>query len=177
PAPARGRGPVRAASVLAFILEGHLELGAEGFDLALFDHQILLENLRHPEVPQTEGGALDRGFRRLLPGIAARADQLDHFINALRHLFLPRRRLRRARRTRPARPPQIARSRTCRARGGAELAGRTPARSSRDLASHAGTRARAANMRASNRPSSGAMSSGRMPSKGSARSTHRVAKP
>ena len=54
-------------SVLAFVLEGDFEPGAIGFDLALFDHQILLDDLGHAQVPQALGGALDGGRGRLLP--------------------------------------------------------------------------------------------------------------
>jgi len=88
PRPARSSSP--SSSVFAFVLEGHFELGAIGFDLALFDHQILLDDLGHAKVPQALRCALDGSRGGLLPGFRACAHQFDHFVNTLGHRILPR---------------------------------------------------------------------------------------
>src|SRR6185437_1395484 len=85
---ARRKRP-RQRSVLALVLERDLELGPIGFDLALLDHQILLDDLGDSQIPEARRGALDRGLGGLLPGLRARADQFDHFVNALGHRTLP----------------------------------------------------------------------------------------
>ena len=59
-------GEGERASVLSFVLEGNLELGAEGFDLSLFDHEVLLDDLGYAQVPQAHSRALDRGLGGLL---------------------------------------------------------------------------------------------------------------
>ena len=48
------------------VLEGNLELHAVGFDLAVLDHNIVLDDLGHPQVLRLLGGALNRSLRRVL---------------------------------------------------------------------------------------------------------------
>src|SRR5271166_3641811 len=78
------------ASVFALVLERDLELGAIGLDLAVVDHQILLDDLGDAQVPEAQRGALDCSPGGPLPRFLARADQLDHFINGVGHTFLLR---------------------------------------------------------------------------------------
>src|SRR5271166_3012776 len=77
-------------SVLALVLERDLELGAIGLDLAVVDHQILLDDFGDAQVPEAQGGALDRRPGSPLPRFLARADQLNHLINSVGHTFLLR---------------------------------------------------------------------------------------
>ena len=54
-----GHGASRAAqSAAAFVLEGELQLGAVGRDLAFFDDQVLLEDLGDAQVAQRLGGPI-----------------------------------------------------------------------------------------------------------------------
>src|SRR5690348_5528503 len=78
-----------ARSVLAFVFEGEFQLGAVGRDLAALHDDILLDDFGDPQVAQRLTGPLDRRLRRLLPGVTAGADQLDHFVDALGHGNLP----------------------------------------------------------------------------------------
>jgi hypothetical protein len=59
--------PARFVSVLFFVLEGDLDLGAEGFDPAAFNHHVLLDHLGHTQIPEALGGALDGRLCGLLP--------------------------------------------------------------------------------------------------------------
>src|SRR5215207_10513107 len=86
----RSRTTSALASAAAFVLEGELQLGAVGRDLALLDDQVLLEDLGDAQVAQRFGGAIDRRLCRQLPGLAAGADELDHLVDAVRHGYLPR---------------------------------------------------------------------------------------
>ena len=51
----------------AFELERHLELGPVGLDLALFDHEILLEDFGDAQIAQRFAGALDGDLGGLFP--------------------------------------------------------------------------------------------------------------
>src|SRR5678816_3241290 len=73
-------------SVTAFIFEGDCELGAVGLDLAVFaEDEVLRNDLRHAQIAQMLAGELDRVLGGLLPGFWAGADDLDHFVDTLRH--------------------------------------------------------------------------------------------
>jgi hypothetical protein len=50
---------------MPFIFEGDLDLGAIGLDLAVRDHQVLLDHLGHAQIPQVRCRALDRGLGSL----------------------------------------------------------------------------------------------------------------
>ena len=63
----RPRSPRRLRSAAAFVLEGELQLGAIGRDLALFDDEVLLDDLGDAQVAQ--------GFRRALHGNACGLSQ------------------------------------------------------------------------------------------------------
>ena len=75
--------------VMALILEGDFDLGPVGFHLAVGDDEVLLEDLRHAQVAQGFGSALDRRLGGLLPGFRAGADQFDDFVHTLRHNLPP----------------------------------------------------------------------------------------
>src|SRR5688572_32972805 len=77
-------------SAAAFVLEGELQLGAVGRDLALLDDQVLLEDLGDAQVAQRLGRPVHRRLCRQLPGLAAGAYELDHLVDAVRHGYLPR---------------------------------------------------------------------------------------
>src|SRR5581483_671236 len=89
---ASGRAPsLLCRSARSFVLERDLELGAVGLDRAVGDDEILRHDPRHAEIAQVLPGQLDRVLGRLFPGFRARADNLDHLVDALRHvLLLPR---------------------------------------------------------------------------------------
>src|ERR1700742_4507306 len=73
-----------------FELEGHVELGAIGLDLALgVELHVELDDFRDAEIAQRLRGALDRDGRGLLPGSLAGADQFDDLVDAVRHDVLP----------------------------------------------------------------------------------------
>src|SRR5262245_59371571 len=74
-----------AAGLLAFVLEGDLDLGPVRDRLAVFDLQVELLDLRDAEIAERAPGAQDRGGCRLLPRLRAGADQLDDFVHALGH--------------------------------------------------------------------------------------------
>src|SRR3990167_2880102 len=84
-----GCAPLAKNSAAAAIFEGELHLGAIGGDLALFDDEILLDDLGDAQVTQRLRRPLDRHLGRLLPGFAAGADQLDDLVDAIDHLSLP----------------------------------------------------------------------------------------
>src|SRR5215203_5290822 len=86
----RSRTTSALASAAAFVLEGELQLGAVGRDLALLDDQVLLEDLGDAQVAQRLGRPIHRRLRRQLPGLAAGAYELDHLVDAVRHGYLPR---------------------------------------------------------------------------------------
>src|SRR5918994_2425362 len=67
------------------VLERDLEPGAVGPDPAVLDLQVELDDLGDPEVPEGLGRRLDRGRRRLLPGLGARPDELGDPIDAVGH--------------------------------------------------------------------------------------------
>src|SRR4051794_12972523 len=76
------------AALLVF--ERHLQLGAEQLDLAVLELHVLRRDLSDAEVAEGLRRALDRGPRRLLPRLAARADKLDDFVDAVGgHALLP----------------------------------------------------------------------------------------
>src|SRR5918994_2584641 len=86
----RSRTTAALASAAAFVLEGELQLGAVGRDLALLDDQVLLDDLGDAQVAQRLGRAIDRRLCRQLPGLGAGAYKLDDFVDAVRHGYLPR---------------------------------------------------------------------------------------
>src|SRR4029453_10817618 len=86
----RSRTTSPLASAAAFILEGELQLGAEGRDLALLDDQVLLDDLGDTQVAQRLGRPIHRRRCRLFPGIGAGAYELDHLVDAVGHGYLPR---------------------------------------------------------------------------------------
>src|ERR1044072_7981057 len=77
-------------SAAACVLEGELQLGAEGRDLAFFDDQVLLDDFGDAQVAQRLGRPIHRRRCRLLPGFAAGAYELDDFVDAVGHGYLPR---------------------------------------------------------------------------------------
>src|ERR671912_1241892 len=66
----RSRTTSALASAAAFVLEGELQLGAVGRDLAFFDDQVLLDDLGDTQVAQRLCGPIDRRLGRQLPGLA-----------------------------------------------------------------------------------------------------------
>src|SRR5215207_11670283 len=78
-------------SVAAFLVfERHLQLGAEQLDLAVLELHVLRRDLGDAQVAERLRRALDRGPRRLLPRLTARADKLDDFVDAVcGHALLP----------------------------------------------------------------------------------------
>src|SRR5687768_13199816 len=79
----RSRTTSALASAAAFVLEGELQLGAIGRDLALLDDQVLLDDLGDTQVAQRLGGPIDCRLCRQLPGLAAGAYELDHLVDAV----------------------------------------------------------------------------------------------
>src|SRR5215216_4685199 len=83
-----GSGGASVATLLVF--ERHLELGSEQLDLAVFELHVLRRDLGDAQVAERLRRALDGGPRRLLPRLAARADELDDFVDAVGgHALLP----------------------------------------------------------------------------------------
>src|SRR3954451_2698962 len=78
-------------SVAALLeLERHFQLGAEQLDLAVLELHVLRRDLGDAQVAERLRRALDGGARRLLPRLAARADELDDFVDAVGgHALLP----------------------------------------------------------------------------------------
>src|SRR5436305_1010266 len=71
---------------LGFELERDLELRAVRLDLAVLDLHVELRDLGNAEIAQRLAGAGHRGCGCLLPRFAARADQLDDFVDAFAHV-------------------------------------------------------------------------------------------
>jgi orotate phosphoribosyltransferase len=72
--------------VAALIFEGHTELGSVRLDLArAADDEVLRQDLGDPQLPQMLAGELDRVLGGLFPRFRAGADDLDDFVDALRH--------------------------------------------------------------------------------------------
>lgn len=69
------------------MLERQTDLRAELGDGPAFDYDILFDDFSHAEIAQGLGGLGNRGTGRVLPGLAAGADQLNHVIYAA-HLSL-----------------------------------------------------------------------------------------
>src|SRR5215218_434932 len=83
-----GSGGASVATLLVF--ERHLELGSEQLDLAVFELHVLRRDLGDAQVAERLRRALDGGPRRLLPRLAARADEFDDFVDAVGHALLPK---------------------------------------------------------------------------------------
>src|SRR5258707_4670833 len=73
-APARGAADL--GSVLGFVLEGELELGAIGDRPALVQVNVLLDDLGHPQIAEGPGGSPDRLRCCVFPLSAACSDDL-----------------------------------------------------------------------------------------------------
>src|SRR4051812_44990087 len=87
-APVRRLGQRSVAALLE--LERHLQLGPEQLDLAVLELHVLRRDLGDAQVAERLRRALDGGPRRLLPRLAARADELDDFVDAIGgHALLP----------------------------------------------------------------------------------------
>src|SRR4051794_26716072 len=87
-APVRRLGQRSVAALLE--LERHLQLGPEQLDLAVLELHVLRRDLGDAQVAERLRRALDGGPRRLLPRLAARADELDDFVDAVGgHALLP----------------------------------------------------------------------------------------
>lgn len=71
------------------ILERQADLHPEEVGLALFDHHVLLDHFRDPEVLQGLGSRFYGILRCRLPGIGTRSHQLDDLVNAVRHRHSP----------------------------------------------------------------------------------------
>src|SRR4051812_18706517 len=86
------QGERRALFLLAaarIVFERDLELGAERFDLAVLDDEILLDHFGDAEIAETPRRELDRGSRGFFPGLLAGPDQLQDLIDAVCHCCLP----------------------------------------------------------------------------------------
>jgi hypothetical protein len=59
--------PADLGSVVGFVLEGELELGAIGDHSALVQVNVLLDNLSHPQIAERPGGGPDRLRCRVFP--------------------------------------------------------------------------------------------------------------
>src|SRR5215207_483016 len=76
------------AALLVF--ERHLQLGAEQLDLTVLELHVLRRDLGDTQVAERLRRTLDGGPRRLLPRLAARADELDDLVDAVGgHALLP----------------------------------------------------------------------------------------
>src|SRR4030095_3503351 len=84
---ARSRGaktwPSRRAGWLGrvLVLEGQPQLGPED-DVAVLDTQVLRHHLGDAQVTQGLAGGVHRGDRGVLPGLGARADDVDDPVHA-----------------------------------------------------------------------------------------------
>src|ERR1700683_5370300 len=80
--PAGRRGAADLGSVLGFVLEGELELGAIGDRPVLVQVNVLLDDLGYPQIAERPGGCPDRLCRRVFPRSAACPDDLGHPVHA-----------------------------------------------------------------------------------------------
>src|SRR5918995_5112587 len=74
---------------VALVLERDFDLAPIQLDLPLVKDHVHLHDLRHAELAQVLGGALNRDRRGLLPRLVASADQLDDFVRATGHWHSP----------------------------------------------------------------------------------------
>ena len=73
--------------LVALKLEGDLQLRAVTLDFPIVQDHVELGNLGYAKIAQTFRRALDRCRRGLFPALRAGTDQLDHLVNAFRHLI------------------------------------------------------------------------------------------
>jgi hypothetical protein len=83
-------GPLHAAPSAASvrILEGHAQLRAEGFDLAILDYEVLVDNFGDAQITQRLARAFDRGLGRIFPGLFTGADDFNDLVDAFGHCTL-----------------------------------------------------------------------------------------
>src|SRR4051812_19190441 len=75
----------RTSPLVALVLERDLELDPVALDLAILQHHVQIRHLGDAEVTQCSRGLFHRDRGRLLPGLAARANQLDNLVDAVSH--------------------------------------------------------------------------------------------
>ena len=75
-------------SIVGVVLEGDLELGPVGDHLAILNLQVELGDLSDAQVLQGLSRGGDGGCGRLLPGLIAGADKLNHLVYAFCHWIL-----------------------------------------------------------------------------------------
>src|SRR5450759_2423038 len=78
-----GRAPADTPSLLRLVLERNAEAHAECLGhTVLTDGDVLFDDLRDTQIAETLAGSDDRRSRRVLPRVAASADNLDDLVDA-----------------------------------------------------------------------------------------------